>query len=471
VAAARPAVTIAEFTDAAGRTRPGSQPRDEIYLAVQRADTVDLVPFAKVKAAAARKGVRVADLSRPAKLAQVAYAVGADAVVTGFVARGALQVRIFDSAGKEVWEKQVPLQRGQLSRELADRFAAAIAAAVGLLPGVGRSEPETGPERPSAVERPRAVATSPPRAGETSAAPRRDEPETEPEGTGVVELPAPRRRPSEPSRSDAPGVTPPPSPPRDLAAPSLLHAELTVTTTWRSYRFCPEVENCDQTPPVNAGSPVRYSTDKPYGGLLLTAELFLLHDRDNLLRGIGLAGSFGRSLFLKTHYLDADRVEHQFSSAEQRASAEAMWRLYFRLEGPGEGYVGLRGGWRWHWFLLDENPKIVESRRGGLFGGAEVAFPLHRYVHIEASFFGIPLAGPGEKERAAYGAAASGGGFAARGGFSSNFGDPALHLGAAVFFDYVHYGDRFANEQGVHPEFGRALEDYAGIHVGVRTRW
>ncbi|MFN7131662.1 MAG: hypothetical protein ACK4N5_06240, partial [Myxococcales bacterium] len=241
--------------------------------------------------------------------------------------------------------------------------------------------------------------------------------------------------------------------------------------TWRTYRFCPEVQSCEQTPPAGSMAAVKYSTDRPYSGFLVGASFFPLRNQDNAARGLGVAVGFGRSLFLRTRYLDKARQEQVFGSTQQRLHGELVYRWYYRIDGMGDGYLGARLGYLSHLFMVDENPKIVDSRRGGLTLAAEAALPINRFLSVEGRFAGVPLASPGEAERKLYGSDASGGGFALQAGFSSDLGHPEWHVEPVVLFDMIHFGDRYANTQGGSPRIGRALEDYYGLSVGVRANF
>lgn len=500
-AQARPALVVAEFPDAHG-SGAARMVRNALVRALQRDDAVDVVPIAELKETARRERL---SLESPNGLGRAAELAGADGVVRGRVSgRGRtlrLAVQVLDTKGRALWTKDVGVRNGTLDDALADRFARAFAAAIGV---VAKSEPElaaipveTEPARaepgavPETSETVAAVASAEselePPVVARSEADRQEAPEPEPVAvapapsaslatspdTKVVELPQGLLDPVEPRTPTGADVRPPDA--SEAADDSLLPRppwiELlgTGTFSWRSYRFCPEVESCDIPSPVGAMAPVKYTTERPYSGIQLGGTFFPLRGEDNLLRGLGLSASYGRSVFLQTRYLDESRQAKVFGSRQQRIRGELLWRLYFRLAGTGDGYVGVSAGYLSHAFFVEPNPKIVDSRRGGLIAGVEASVPLHRFLSAEARFTGIPLANPGEKERKLYGSAVSGGGFTLQAGLSSDLGHPEWHVAPVALFEMTHFGDRYANLDGGSPRKGRALERYLGAVIGARA--
>ena len=79
-AQARPGVTVAEFNDATGRSY-GERARTAIVRALADADSVELVPFAKVKTIAANRRIRPLDLAKPKILGKMSQIAGAETVV------------------------------------------------------------------------------------------------------------------------------------------------------------------------------------------------------------------------------------------------------------------------------------------------------------------------------------------------------------------------------------------------------
>ncbi len=484
-AEARPSLAVADFPDA-NRSGTARGLRNALVSALERGDAVDLVPFAQVRAAAKRKRISARELGRPSGIARAAGYAGADGVVLGRVTgRGRsvrLSVQVLDPKGRELWTKDVGVKNGELSDELADRFARAFAAAVGVVadPEPARPAAQT-PRNPEPVRPEPAVTTIEARDPDPASAdePVRGAPPSSPRITSIDELPRATQKPQEtitPSRREEDWaregpLEQAPEPDDGLSMPRPPWVEMlgAGSFNWRSYRFCPEVESCDLPAPAGSMAPVTYTTERPYSGFAIGATFFPLRSQDNLLRGLGIAATYGRSLFLRTRYLDKQRQEQVFGSTQQRFGGELLWRVYYRLDGMGDGYVGVRAGYLSHAFLVDENPKIVDSSRGGLILGAEGAFPFNRYISAEARFSGVPLASPGEKERAIYGSAASGGGFTLQAGFSSDLGHPEWHVAPVALFETTYFGDRYANVDGGTPRTGRALEQYYGAILGLRA--
>ncbi|HEY3446900.1 MAG TPA: hypothetical protein VGK67_11075 [Myxococcales bacterium] len=489
-AQARPAVTIAEFSDATRARGRADQARSAIVKAVQEADEVDVIPFSRIKSLAASR--RVKDLANPKALGKVVQGAGGDAAVTASIAKAGGQVklslRIYDLQGVEIWEKTVPLGGGELKPTVAQRFAAAIAASVGI---VGSDKPATKPASPTEPEPAAEPSTKPkikPARGTEGSEPTTGA--AEPKALGANDEPeAPLAAVPEPSRKPRPPMGGEPESPgaertasiteeqeEELARPSWVHLNVDLSFTWRNYQYCPEVTDCAQPTPGTAGmSAVKYSTGAPYAGVLVRLDAFPLRFLDNFVRGVGLSFAYGSSLGLRTHYTE-DSVDKSFESRQQKLMVEVLYRFYFRIGGAGDGWAGLRGGWLHHAFYVADNPKIVESVRSGLYGQLDVGMPLHRFLRIEAKGTLIPYASPGATERLKYGAGdeennrpTQGGGWSVEGGLTSDFGHPEWHIGLQAMFEYAYFGDRYNNPPDVHPEFGRATENYMGFRVGLKS--
>ncbi len=256
--------------------------------------------------------------------------------------------------------------------------------------------------------------------------------------------------------------------------PPIVDFSLSFTLTWRKYRWCPEVDDCEQASPPTAGSaPLRYTTDAPYGGVLLKVDLFPLARNSTAgVRGLGLGGGANFSPSIATAYPDPSTGEPvDAASSQNRYWFEAIYRYYFGLGEVGSGWIGLRAGYTAYKFSIDENPIVPESDRGGFFATLDAALPVQRFLRIEARGSLVPVASPGEKEIARYGANASGGGFSGAVGLTSDLGHPEWHLGLGAFFEFAHFGDRYVNYEGEHPEFGRSLEDYMGVSLGLKAMY
>ncbi len=486
LAVARPAVTVADFVDSTGRNK-GDKARGELVKALQEADALDLIPFSKVRTIAAGRKLRAADLAKPRILGRMTQAAGADAAVAGILTRVGseyrLAVHVYDLEGAEIWSKAVPLPGGELSPTVAGRFANAVSAAVGAkaatVAEAPKPEPKPEPEPdPEPEPAPKPKSKPPEDAPRTvSATPaRNDEPESpvsEPPRRKTQRMKPADEEPSIEEHDEATEAKD-----DDLARPGWVEFSADFTLTWRNYQFCPEVEDCSQTPPVGSGAPVKYTTNSPYGGFYLRADVFPLRFLDNFGRGLGLSAAFGRSVGLVTHYKKEDGSPDSFESTQQRLQFALAYRFYFRLDGIGDGWVGLRGGYLMHGFFVGTNPKIVESVRAGAYGELDVAMPLQRFIRIEARAALVPLAGPGATEKAKYGAGdpvsgreTNGGGWFMEAGLTSDLGHPEWHIGLQAMFEYAWFGDRYNNPEDVRPVFGRALESYLGLRLGLKTQF
>lgn len=466
--AARPGITVSEFQDGGGRKR-AAKVRIALIKALEDADALEVVPFSRVMSAAGRGGVRGAQLRDPLAAGRAARTQGAEAVVFGRLLSRAgeivLAVDVCDTSGRKLWRKEVALEGGELSAGTAGKLARALAALLGVR--VAASEAAAAPPEPRPKPR-RSLEGSDAQEVE-AAGPEEEEDEPPPkkrriasEAAAESEAPEPESRPS--GGEDQEGAED-----DDRPSPPFAQFSVGMSTTFRAYRMCPEVKSCEETPPEGAGSPVKYSTDRPYAGLRLSLDLFPFHARESRVRGLGLSASFGRSFFLRTRYLDADRAEQSFGSAQQRLQLDVVFRMDYGIDGVGDGDVTFRAGYLFHVFLVADNPKIVESRREGVVLSLGATLPINRFLRAEAQGLLVPLGSPGEVERKAYGSAASGGGYGVRGGLSSNFGRPRLGLELAAFLELLHFGDRYQNPEGTRPEFARALEDYTGFLLLARS--
>ena len=209
------------------------------------------------------------------------------------------------------------------------------------------------------------------------------------------------------------------------------------------------------------------------GGVAVKADLFpLARNANRYLRGLGVGAGLNLSPSISTAYIDpatSERVE--LSSSQNAYKFEGIYRYYFGLSTFGLGWVGLRAGYNAYQFSIDQNPILTDSDRGGFVASLDVGVPIQSFLKLEARGALIPKAAPGEKERERYGVAASGGGFSGSVGLTSDLGHPEWHVGAGAFFDFAHFGDRYANYVGVQPEKGRSLEDYKALTIGVKASY
>jgi hypothetical protein len=464
---AGPVVVVGEVEDPRGKAE-AQQTRGALIWALHHKE-VDVIPLRRVISLAKAAGVRASALRRNDALVRFAAQAGADAVVKPVVKRSGRELRmrlaVLDREGHEIFSKEIALSRGELTGAQASRLAASIGSALASPPSP--SEPAPVPRDPApdagrlAAAPPSPTPTPPPpppvepNLALSGSAPLRGAPR-EPEDPGSEVA-----RPARPEESSA-GSSP-------RRGPGYVSLNVAYSMTWRTYRICPEVASCDEAPPLSAGASNRYTTEKPYGGILVRADLFPLNGVGGFARGIALGGGFGQSLSLMTHYIDSHNTDQQFGSYQQRFWGELGYRLTFSLDGAGEGWIEARGGYLFHLFAVEPNPKsVVESRRSGFYGALAALFPLHRYVALDARFALVPSASPGDQERAAYGANASGGGLNLSVGLSSDFGHPEWHVRAQALYELVYFGDRFTDNSGKLPPFAQGKETYQGALFGVQ---
>lgn len=454
---ARPSAVVGEVEDARGRAAAQRQ-RAALIRALLRANEIDVVPLPRVASLAQEAGVSAVELRQSSALLRFGAQAGADAAVASAVRRVGrefhLRVAILDRGGGDILSKEVALPRGDLNDALASCLAASIGAALAV-----HASAEPAPPPPRAEEESRASAALAPAGLEAAPAPEA------PPLAASSELAVPAMevaRRVAPVKPDGAGPTP---------RPAFAAIDVSYTATWRTYRVCPEVRSCDQTPPLSAGASSRYSTDTPYGGILVRADLFPFSGTGGFARGIGLGGGFGQSLSLLTHYTDSQGADQHFGSYQRRAFGELGYRLTFDLGGAFEGWIQVRAGYLFHLFEVDPNSRnVFESRRSGFYGELAALFPLHRYAALDARFALAPSAGPGAQERAAYGANAAGGGFNGAAGLSSDFGHPEWHVRVHALFELVYFSDQYADSSGTSsiPTFARAQETYAGAVIGLK---
>ncbi len=474
---ARPSAVISEFQERGG-LGAAERTRATLTRALRRAKQVEVIPFGRARSLARAAGVRGAALLRPENLGRFAAEAGADAVVTGSIKRSKkgirLKLSLLDEVGDEIWGKEVRLEQGVLSGPRAARYAAAIGSALIArakaksgapkdleTPLIGEVQPSPEPSSPEGRPPPEPSVEGPTVAGPTIAAPAPQLP--------IDEIPANGRAPPAQSRPEMDGDSlAGEARAASRARPSPLALSVAYTMTWRTYHVCPQVTACSQRAPAGAVPATKYTTDRPYGGILLQADLFPLRGVESFVRGFGLGGGFGRSLQLASHYTDMYGADRQFGSVQQRLWGELGYRLTFSL-GGGDGWVQARAGYLEHLFKVDPNPKsVVESRRAGFYGALDLSFPLGRYARIDARFALVPEAGPGAQERAAYGEQATGGGYGGTAGLSSDFGHPEWHVRVEAAFELLYFGDRYTDDSGALPPFARAQEIYLGGLLGLR---
>ncbi|HEY1087598.1 MAG TPA: hypothetical protein VGE37_07885, partial [Archangium sp.] len=255
---------------------PQGKLRNQIENALKLAAVVELVPLKTYRDAAARKKVRLSLAMSPAGVARVSRVVKLDAAVGGEVTDSTYKVLISDRAGEQLWTKELPVKKGVLSDDFANKLARAIAAAAEQ--GAAKAAPSGGEETSGGEEVAGIDLTQPEKPAETPTYNTRAEP--------VV--------PGEERDTD---LEDPNKKKKGKRVPvKLFRFALAGTTTWRSQCLRPGVTNCKeydlaQVPPT--GISIDFTATVPYLGLSLSADVFPLAFLDNIvLQGFGVLLGF-----------------------------------------------------------------------------------------------------------------------------------------------------------------------------------
>lgn len=472
--------------------------RTQVESALRKVRAVQVVPLKQFTAAAAKERLRGAAAREPGALPVVAPRLALNAGVTGTVGASSVQVRVLDERGREVFSRELPLQKGLIpaaqARTLAEELAAASSARTEPAPEpfaepTPPAEPEPAPVKPAeplaqtpaqpatpAPEAPKVEKPAPTTVAEAL-------PPMEPTAAPVVD--AESHTVTEPAPEPAAASTP------EKAHPPLVRLFLGGSTTWRKYCARPGVAACrdfDARPEEEQlGDTVDFDTSVPYLGVGLEVELLPLARSDSFLRGLGLVVGVQRGYSETSVQITSPSGEtpsREVVATDTTLSALAMYRYYFGRGGgerPLLGYAGLRGGIIGRAFDVDESAASPLAGTHRLYPvvGLEVSVPLVRAVRIEGAghFYFNPTPGQWiqdesdlDLELRDLGASVSSSGWSAELGLAGDLWGP---LGYSVRFRLMHFNDTFSG-QGVRTGWGQggvAEETYSGLQWGLTAAW
>lgn len=420
--ATKPQVVVLDFEG----DRRGAL-RNQVVSALEKTGQVELVPLKRYTSAAGKAGVKAAAARQPAGVAQVAPALGIDAVVIATSGR-TLVVQVLSARGQELWTKRVKLQRGRMSASEARRLAAGIATTALKPPPVVEPPPEEpvkpAPAEPGTPSAPPPPAPAPQPSTTAEATPPRKLPETE-TPPGPAETPGAATPPKEPTE---PLAVPTPiedeshtsTQPFDEYAtraeleardrhrhPPILHLFLGGTTTWRSYCARPGATSCaefDRRPEENRiGDTIDFTSGVPYLGLMAQLEVLPLARSEKLYRGLGLVAGYHRGYSetrVKVTTETGETPTRSVVATDTSFSGMLLYRYYFNMgtqSQPRLGYAGVRGGMLSRAFDVDPEARapLTGSHRLHPAAGLEFSVPLRRWLRIEGGgqFFISPKAG------------------------------------------------------------------------------
>ncbi|MBK7860175.1 MAG: hypothetical protein IPJ65_16480 [Archangiaceae bacterium] len=467
----------------------GGKLRTQVESALKKADTVEVVPLEKYKAAAGKKKLKGSSAMTPAALSKVARGLKIDAGVGGELGKK-FDVQIWDSGGQQLWTKELKVKNGMLSADFAGKLAKAITAAAKTAPHA--EEEEEGGEVSTDEEARVAPAPQPGEekpAEETSPAP-------PPPKREVADDEAARRRAEEQAEERAAQGAVEPERDQDLEqegkkiknhiGPKGISLWLAGTTTWRYYCARPGVQSCGEYDtlgdPKPQGDIVDFKPQVPYAGFYVQVDLFpLAWFLDNFLQGIGVVGSFGLGFSLTNVTVESPAgpsTPKQVVSTDRTWTAALAYRYYFSFnpndKAPAVGYAGVRFGLAGRVFEIDAKAQVPlpGANRFYPFVALDVAVPIIKYFGVEASaqYFISPK--PGPDEIAGYGDAsspsggASGTGFQLEGGFAGTIWGP---VGYRLRARYTPYTDHFfgMGQKWVYTTQGAAFESYVTVIWGI----
>ncbi|MBL8953618.1 MAG: hypothetical protein JNK82_22775 [Myxococcaceae bacterium] len=437
----------------------GGKLRSQVESALKKADTVEVVPLDKYKAAAAKKKLKGQAAMTPAGLSRVAKALKIDAGVGGEIGKK-FDVQIWDSGGQQLWTKELKVKGGLLSADFAGKLAKAITAAAQSAPKAdeeteGEGDAESTPPKKE-EEKPVAEETStpppPPKTTDEDREKRRSEEAAEEAAARSVE---PER--DQDLEQEGKKI-------KGRIGPKGISLWLAGTTTWRYYCARPGVDSCgaydrlvEQMMTTPPGDVVDFRPQVPYAGFNFQVELFpLAWFLDNALQGIGAVGSFGLGFSLTRVTIQSpagSTMPKEVVSTDRSWTAMLAYRFYFSFDStaknPAVGYVGVRGGVAGRIFEIDAKAMVPLPGTNRLYPaiGLDAAIPIIRYFNVElaASYFFSPRPGPDEivgygdpVNGAAGGASATG--FQLEGGFAGTIWGP---VGYRLAVRYTPFTDRY----------------------------
>ena len=468
-------VVVLEF-----RHDKGNKLRAQVERALKRSGSVQVLDVRKYKIAAAKKKLKGVRAMSPAAVAAVSRSLGLNAAVAGSGGK-ALRIQILDQSGTEIWSKEIPLRRGQLSADNARRLVAAVAGAAAPPPKPTHAPPVATPSAPTAPEektaevqeKQPAQAMPPldvsPKAEATDDRERRQREElaeahttTEPQRDGDLELEVSKRR--------------------SHVGPKFFSAQVTGTTTWRTYCSRPGVSGCGQYNSLDptqrpAGDTVDFKAEVPYVGFALAVEFFPLAKAENLTKGLGLLAGYDRG-FSQTNVSvqtssTTDVTRRQVYSSDQGISLLATYRYFFGLgekSDPLVAYAGLRGGYMSRTFEVDQNAAapLPGSHRHYATVGVEALYPFTKFLKLDASggYFLGPK--PSASEINDYGTSSSSKGWGLEAGASGDVWGP---FGYVLQFKLSKYTDQFSGAGAKWQSGGIAEETYVNLFWGATAHF
>lgn len=277
----------------------GNKLQKQVEAALKKAKAVDLVPIATWKAAAAKKKLKGPQAMASSAVKRISELVAIDAAIEGALG-DTFFVRILDSAGVELWSKDLPLKKGLVSDDHARKLAKAIAAAA----TTARDKP---PEAEAEAEEEK------PKKRKDEEVARSTESQEEGEGATEETQEEPARRPAkvdarraeEDAEAEAASRAAPSEPEKDAdleqerkrkkgdsVRPHIFYLALGVPLTGRGYCSRPGVSSCEEYDALSEteraiGDTVDFSADVPYLGFFVLSEIFPLATLWEKMAGFG----------------------------------------------------------------------------------------------------------------------------------------------------------------------------------------
>ncbi len=433
--------------------------RRQVEKALQESGSLTVLSLRDYKAAAAKKKLKGARAMTARAVALTAKALGLDGAVGGSVGKS-LRLQILDASGAVLSASRFSLHRGLLSSRDARRSAETVAQTLA----------------------PKKIAPPPVPKAEPAPPPPKSESEAEKENRVREELA---------EAHTVNDIKPPPPAPTVAAlrakgpriGPKVVNAQITGTTTWRSYCSRPGFSNCSQYNALDPtlrppGDTVDFKAQIPYMGFSLAAELFPFAEWDSLVRGLGLVASYERG-YSQTNVnvltTAGDLTTRQVYAADSAVTALIAFRYFFSFsrEEPLVGHAGIHGGFGTRRFDVDANAlsaavRLPGSHRNYPVVGLDVSIPIFKFLRVEltGNYFINPK--PFASEVAPYGATASATGWGGELGLTGDVWGP---LGYLVRFRYERYKDQFSGSGSSWLTGGAAEESYAGIFWGVTAHF
>ncbi|WNG47946.1 hypothetical protein F0U60_30250 [Archangium minus] len=486
--------------------------RAQVTAALRKTRKVQVAPPAAWGMAAGKLGLKGPAMVGPEAMSRLAPKLKVDAVLTGSVTRDAFNARLIAKDGRELWSERYPLKKGLLPPQEAKKLALAVA---GALKAAKQAPPESPPE-PKVAE-PKAAQPAPELPVVARVEPQKEEPKPAP----VAEEPlarAPRASEAKlaarwvalddeshtytpefagsgggfPLAEDAQASKAEEAPERGQF-PSRARVLLGAAVAWRKYCARPGVASCAQYDALpedqQVGDIADFTSNAPYAGLAVEAEVFPLSHWPSLVRGVGLTLGYQRS-FARTTVTVSTPVgptpERVVYATDTAYEAMLAYRYFFDLGKQGTpqwGYAGLRLGARGREFDVDEavESPLPVTHRFYPAVALDASVPLMGSVRIVGSgqFFLLPTPGQsiGGNEDGSlisevrdYGTSVSTLGWAAELGVVGDIWGP---FGYSARFRLEHYVDRFEG-QGTRRGWtagGVAQDTFSSILAGVTASW